>query len=143
MDVVGHLSKVGRDCLVLKKPAGRHTERKGVGERERERKKGGRRERERLRTGLPAGRPGHWLLRTLGETQKGTGPKVTVVERLPSWGEVASLKVGGITWRLGSERKWWTRGALQKRKKITESEDTPTSPSQQHKLLKKSHSTYL
>ena len=35
MDVVGHLSKVGRDCLVLKKPAGRHTERKGVGERER------------------------------------------------------------------------------------------------------------
>lgn len=39
MDVVGHLSKVGRDCLVLKKPVGRHAERKGVGERER--KKGG------------------------------------------------------------------------------------------------------
>ena len=58
MGVVGHLSKVGRDCLVLKKPAGRHAERKGV-ERERERKKGRRRERERLRTGLPAGRPGH------------------------------------------------------------------------------------
>ena len=142
MDVVGHLSKVGRDCLVLKKPAGRHAERKGVGERERkkERRKEGERKTEN--------RPASWQARALAtedsrRDSKGTGPKVRVFERLPYWGEVASLKVGGITWRLGNERKWWKKGALQKRKKITESEDTPTSPSQQHKLLKKSHSTYL
>lgn len=59
MDVVGHLSKVGRDCLVLKKPAGRHTERKGVGERERkkERREEGERKTEN--------RPASWQARAL------------------------------------------------------------------------------
>ena len=58
MDVVGHLSKVGRDCLVLKKPAGRHAERKGVGKRER--KKERREEGDRKTENRPAScRPGH------------------------------------------------------------------------------------
>lgn len=45
MDVVGHLSKAGRDYLVLKKPPGRPAERKGW-EREKERREEGERKTE-------------------------------------------------------------------------------------------------
>ena len=72
VDVVTHLSKSGRDCLVLNKPVGRKEGREGV-------RAGG-----RLRLGLPPGRPEHWPLRNLGEAQKCTEPKITVLESLHS-----------------------------------------------------------